>query len=201
MKARVVNSRLRLLLLVILLTFAALGVRVAWLQTVRASSLARLAQRQTKFDLELPASRGTIYDRLGTPLAIGEQATDVIADPMQISEPRHEARVAAKVLGIPVRPLYRALADRSRGFVYVQRKASPKVAAQLAKRNLTGFTFQQDERRVRDERAPRRRPAAQREPVRREHRRDVSPHDQQHLHPPDERGRRDPLPDVVLAEP
>ena len=60
MKARVVNSRLRLLLLVILLTFAALGVRVAWLQTVRASSLARLAQRQTTFDLELPARRGTI---------------------------------------------------------------------------------------------------------------------------------------------
>jgi cell division protein FtsI/penicillin-binding protein 2 len=148
LKARLVNSRLRLLLLVILLTFAALGARVAWLQTVRASSLTRLAQRQTKFDLQLPASRGTIYDRLGTPLAIGEQATDVIADPMQISEPRREARIAAKVLGIPVQPLYRALADRTRGFVYVQRKAPAKLAAQLAKRNLIGFTFQSDERRV-----------------------------------------------------
>jgi cell division protein FtsI (penicillin-binding protein 3) len=145
---RVVNSRLRLLLLVILLTFAALGARAAWLQTVRASSLTALAQKQTKFDLTLPASRGTIYDRLGTPLAIGEQATDVIADPMQISDPRHESRVAAKVLGIPVRPLYRELADRSRGFVYVERKAEPKKAAALSKRALTGFTFQSDERRV-----------------------------------------------------
>ena len=148
MKARIVNSRLRLLLLVILLTFAALGARAAWIQTVRASSLARLAQSQTKIDLELPASRGTIYDRLGTPLAIGEQATDVIADPMQISDPRGEARVAAKVLGLPVRQVYRALADRSRGFVYVQRKAPPKLAAALSKRNLTGFTFESDERRV-----------------------------------------------------
>jgi cell division protein FtsI (penicillin-binding protein 3) len=148
LKARVVNSRLRLLLLIIVLTFAALGARAAWLQTVRASSLAALAQSQTKFDLNLPASRGTIYDRLGIPLAIGEQATDVIADPMQISDPRREARVAAKVLRIPVRPLYRELADRSRGFVYVERKASPKRAAALSKRNLTGFTFQSDERRV-----------------------------------------------------
>ena len=148
MRAGVVNSRLRLLLLVILLTFGALGARAAWLQTVRASSLASLAQKQTKFDLQLPASRGTIYDRLGTPLAIGEQATDVIADPMQISDPRREARVAAKVLRVPVRPLYRELSDRSRGFVYVERKASPERASALSKHDLTGFTFQSDERRV-----------------------------------------------------
>ena len=148
MKTRVVNSRLRLFLLGILLTFATLGVRVAWLQTVRASSLASLAQKQAKFDLALPASRGTIYDRLGTPLAIGEQATDVIADPMQIADPRREARVAAKVLGIRVGPLIQKLSDRSSGFVYVERKASPRLAAELSKRNLTGFTFQSSEKRV-----------------------------------------------------
>jgi cell division protein FtsI (penicillin-binding protein 3)/stage V sporulation protein D (sporulation-specific penicillin-binding protein) len=148
LKARVVNSRLRLLLLVILLTFATLGARTAWLQTVRASSLARLAQAQTKASLVLPAGRGTIYDRLGIPLAIGEQATDVIADPMQIADPRREASVAAKVLGIPAKQVYTELADRSRGFVYVERKAPPKLAAALSKRNLTGFTFQSDERRV-----------------------------------------------------
>jgi len=39
LKPRVVNSRLRLLLLIILLTFAALGARAAWIQTIRASSL------------------------------------------------------------------------------------------------------------------------------------------------------------------
>jgi cell division protein FtsI/penicillin-binding protein 2 len=148
LKTRVVNSRLRLLLLVIFLTFAALFARAAWLQTVRASTLTSLAQKQTKFDLTLPASRGTIYDRNGVSLAIGEQATDVIADPMQISDPRHEARIAARVLGIPLRPLYRELADRSRGFVYVERKAEPKKAAALSKRQLTGFTFESDEKRV-----------------------------------------------------
>ncbi|MFL5960079.1 MAG: peptidoglycan D,D-transpeptidase FtsI family protein [Gaiellaceae bacterium] len=148
MKARVVNSRLRLLLLIILLTFAALGARAAWIQTVRASSLAAQAQAQTKANLVLPARRGTIYDRLGTPLAIGEQATDVVANPKQISDPRPEARIVAKVLGIPVRPLYRELADRSRGFVYVERKAPPSRAKTLARRGLTGFTFYSDERRV-----------------------------------------------------
>jgi cell division protein FtsI/penicillin-binding protein 2 len=148
LKTRVVNSRLRLLLLVILFTFAALGARAAWLQTVRASSLAAMAQTQAKKPISLPAGRGTIYDRLGNPLAIGEQATNVVADPMQISDPRREARIAAKVLGIPVRPLYRQLSDRSRGFVYVERKAPPKLAARLRKRHLVGFTFEPDQKRV-----------------------------------------------------
>jgi cell division protein FtsI (penicillin-binding protein 3) len=148
LKARVVNSRLRLLLLVILFIFAALGARAAWLQTVRASSLAAMAQTQAKQPIVLPAGRGTIYDRLGNPLAIGEQATDVDADPMQISDPRREARIASKVLGIPYRPLYRQLSDRSRGFVYVERKARPKLAAALEKRHLVGFTFAPDQQRV-----------------------------------------------------
>jgi cell division protein FtsI (penicillin-binding protein 3) len=148
LKTRVVNSRLRLLLLLIIFTFAALGARAAWIQTVRASSLAAMAQTQAKKAVVLPAGRGTIYDRLGNPLAIGEQATDVIADPMQISDPRHEARVAAKVLGIPFRPLYRQLSDRSRGFIYVERKAQPKLATALEKRHLVGFTFASDQKRT-----------------------------------------------------
>jgi cell division protein FtsI (penicillin-binding protein 3)/stage V sporulation protein D (sporulation-specific penicillin-binding protein) len=148
LKTRVVNSRLRLLLLLILLTFGALGARAAWIQTVRASSLAAMAQTQAKKPIVLPAGRGTMYDRLGNPLAIGQEAIDVVADPMQIADPRGEARTAAKVLGIPFRPLYRLLSDRSRGFVYVQRKAPSKLAAALEKRHLVGFTFAPDQKRV-----------------------------------------------------
>ena len=148
MKARVVNSRLRLLLLIILITFAVLGARAAWIQTVRASSLAAMAQTQAKKPIVLPAGRGTIYDRLGNPLAIGEQAIDVDADPMQISDPQREAKIAAKILQIPLQPLIKQLSDTSRGFVYVQRKAPPDLAVKLEKRHLVGFTFAPDQKRV-----------------------------------------------------
>jgi cell division protein FtsI/penicillin-binding protein 2 len=148
LKTRVVNSRLRLLLLIIFLTFAALLARAAWIQTVRASSLAAMAQTQAKKPIVLTAGRGTIYDRMGHPLAIGEQAMDVDADPMQISDPRREARIAARVLGIKFGPLYRQLSDRSRGFVYVERKAPPQLAAALEERHLVGFTFAPDQKRV-----------------------------------------------------
>lgn len=147
-RARLVNQRLRLLFLLILLTFGALAARTAYLQTVKASSLAAAAMAQTRMTVVTQAMRGTIFDRMGTPLAIGEQTTDVIADPMQISDPRSEAAVAAKTLGISQKVVLRQLSDRRLGFVYVERKASAVKAAALAQKQLTGFTFQPDQERV-----------------------------------------------------
>src|SRR5438876_9767762 len=120
--ARVVNSRIRLLLFVIVLSFGILLGRAAWISTVRAASLSKIAQVQTKAPVVLPAGRGTIFDSMGTPLALGEQATTVFADPRQVRRPRAEARVAARILGLKARALYPLLADRTKHFVYVQRK-------------------------------------------------------------------------------
>ena len=50
---------------------------------------------------------------------------------MQISDPRHEARMAAELLGLHFGKVYRELSDRSAGFVYVPRKASPARGARL----------------------------------------------------------------------
>ncbi len=145
---RLVNSRLRFLLLCMLIVFGGLLARAAWIQTVRASALAARAQQQTKAVVTLPAGRGTIFDRLGTPLALGEQATTVVADPMQIANPRRVARIAAKALGLKEAKLYPLLADRSRGFVYVERKAPPAKATALAAKKLVGLDFYPEERRV-----------------------------------------------------
>ena len=86
--ARVVNSRIRLLLLAIVVVFGVLLGRATWIATVRASSLSSFAQAQTKATVVLPAGRGTIFDAMGTPLALGEQATTVYVDPHEITHPQ-----------------------------------------------------------------------------------------------------------------
>jgi len=146
--SRAVNSRVRFLLLLILVVFGALLARAAWIQTVRAASLSRLATAQTRVPVTLPAGRGTIFDAMGTPLALGEQATTVFADPRQIEHPKTDAIVASRILGLKWKQLYPQLADRSHGFVYVERKAPPAEATTLARKNLTGFGFYPEERRV-----------------------------------------------------
>src|SRR5437868_9653426 len=146
--ARVVNSRIRLLLLCIVLAFGALLARSAWIATVQASSLSSFAQAQTKATVVLPAGRGTVYDAMGTPLALGEQATTVYADPHEIAHPRAEAVVAARILGLKPKDVLRALSTRDTHFVYVARKASPKLATLLAAKKLPGFHFYGEERRT-----------------------------------------------------
>ena len=145
--ARVVNSRIRLLLLAIVVVFAVLLGRATWIATVRAASLSSFAQAQTKATVILPAGRGTIYDAMGTPLALGEQATTVYVDPHEITHPQREAVIAARVLGLKPNDVFRALETRDTHFVYIARKTSPKLASALARKKLAGFHFYGEERR------------------------------------------------------
>jgi cell division protein FtsI (penicillin-binding protein 3) len=145
--ARVVNSRIRLLLLLIVVAFAVLLARSAWIATVQAASLSSFAQAQTKATVVLPAGRGTIYDAMGSPLALGEQATTVFVDPHEVTRPRAEAATAARILGLKPKDVFHALSTKGTHFVYVARKASPKLATLLAAKKLPGFHFQAEERR------------------------------------------------------
>ena len=147
MSARVANRRIRLLLAVFVLAFGVAFLRAAWLQGVRASSFGRLASSQHSEEVTIPAARGTLYDRGGVQLAIGEQATTVYADPRRVTDPRSEAEVVAKTLRLAQDQVYTALTDRTRGFVYVARKADPALAAKLARKGLPGLGFYPEEQR------------------------------------------------------
>ena len=92
--------------------------------------------------------RGTIYDRTGEPLAIGEQATTVYADPRNIVDAQRAAIVAGKTLGLDADKLYPVLKDRTKGFVYVARKADPTKAEALNKREIPGLGFYPEELRT-----------------------------------------------------
>jgi cell division protein FtsI (penicillin-binding protein 3) len=143
-----VNRRIRLLLAFLVVLFAVLLGRAAWLQGVRAESLGRMAAKQHRETLTLPASRGTIFDRNGEVLAIGEQATTVYADPQQVRGPRAVASAASRALGVSGNKLYQELLTRKGSFLYVDRKADPTKAAALQKRGLTGLFFYPEERRT-----------------------------------------------------
>ncbi|HEX3268053.1 MAG TPA: penicillin-binding protein 2 [Gaiellaceae bacterium] len=147
MSARVANRRIRLLLAVFVLAFGVAFLRAAWLQGVRAASFGRLASSQHSEEVTIPAARGTLYDRGGVQLAIGEQATTVYADPRRVADPRSEAAIVAKSLRLDPNGVYATLTDRSRGFAYVARKADPTLAARLARKGLPGLGFYPEERR------------------------------------------------------
>jgi cell division protein FtsI (penicillin-binding protein 3) len=144
----VADRRIRLLLVVLVLALAASLGRAVWLQAVRAEPLARMAESQHRETITIPARRGTIHDRTGALLAIGESATTVYADPRRIRDPLAVARTVGRVLGKEPETLVAALSDRTRGFVYLARQADPERAAELAKLDLDGIGFYAEERRA-----------------------------------------------------
>jgi cell division protein FtsI (penicillin-binding protein 3) len=142
-----VNRRIRLLFVLLALALAGSLARAVWLQGVRAQPLSSLAAKQQRQTVERPARRGTIFDRNGVPLALGEQATTVYADPTQIRNARLVALAAEKALGLDAETIFPQLQDKSRAFVYLKRKANSVKANRLRSRELPGVGFYTEERR------------------------------------------------------
>jgi cell division protein FtsI (penicillin-binding protein 3) len=148
MSPRLANRRIRLLLAVLTLGAVVTFARAFWLQVVRAPALERLAAQQHHETVTTPAGRGTIFDRMGVQLAIGEQATTVYADPRQVRNAQKVAVVTGRALNIDPNRIYPQLLDKKQSFVYVQRKADAERAAALQRRGLAGLGFYNEERRI-----------------------------------------------------
>ena len=148
MRDRRANHRIRLLLAAFGLLFVVAIARAAWVQGAQHGRFAKMAVTQHRETIEVPAGRGTIYDRTGEPLAIGEQATTVYADPRNVADAQRAAVVAGKMLGVDPNQIYPELKDRSKGFVYIERKADPIKAAALNKRDIAGLGFYPEELRT-----------------------------------------------------
>jgi cell division protein FtsI/penicillin-binding protein 2 len=149
--AKQANRRIRLLLAVFVLVFAGTLARAVWLQGISGAALGRTAQRQQQEIQSIPATRGTIYDRDGVRLAIGEQATTVYADPRQVTDAIAVASAAQKIFGkqaVDGAALLEQLRDKSRSFVYVARKADPDKAAAFVKKGFDGINDYPEERRA-----------------------------------------------------
>ena len=141
------NRRIVLLAAAFLTLLAAAFVRAVWIQVVRSPEYTAMALRQHRETVVVPAGRGTIVDRNGEPLAIGKLATTVYADPRQVNRPRDLTLAAAKQLRLDPAALYPTLVDRSRGFVYVARKADPHKADNLKALDFAGVGFYPEEHR------------------------------------------------------
>ena len=69
-------------------------------------------------------------------------------DPHEITRPQVEADAAARLLGLKPKDVLSAFTTQDTHFVYIARKASPKLASALARKNLPGFHFYGEERRL-----------------------------------------------------
>ncbi len=145
--AKRIDGRIRVLGVVALLSFAALGVRATAL-AVAPGKLVSLAHQEQQSEIALPATRGEILDRNGAPLAEDEQQQTVFATPYMLSDPDTAAARLATLLHIPQPPLLRALSDKKSGFAYVARQIAPSLAAKAVGLGLPGVASYPEDKRI-----------------------------------------------------
>ncbi len=133
-------GRLVAMLVAIVLAFAAIGVRLAFLQVGDQRSLSAMGMQQRVRTIDLPAERGEILDRNRVPLAITVEATDIYANPSYVTDPIAEARQLSPLLGMKSRDVEQAL--RSDGtFVFIKRQVDTDVADRIETMSLPGIGF------------------------------------------------------------
>jgi cell division protein FtsI (penicillin-binding protein 3) len=132
------RRRLLALLILSVLAFLAISGRLVVLQVFDAGSLDQAAARQRLTVIDLPATRGRIFDRNLNDLALSVPARAVWADPRLVRDkPRTAARLA-KALDVKQATLARRLASKGR-FVYLARRI-PKLRGDVVQRlNLPGI--------------------------------------------------------------
>jgi stage V sporulation protein D (sporulation-specific penicillin-binding protein) len=94
------DSRGRALLILVsfVLVAGTLGVRLAYWQVVRRDELAAMAVQQSSMTYEIPAHRGSIYDRTGTVVLATSISRDRLAANPKLLAPTRRAEVAANLV-------------------------------------------------------------------------------------------------------
>jgi cell division protein FtsI (penicillin-binding protein 3) len=131
-------QRSRLMMLFVAVAFVALGARAVWLQVFSQDFLQQQGESRYARTIELPASRGKIFDRNGVVLASSLPARAIWASPAEFEADPAKLTKLAKLLEVPVAELRAKLADTERTFVYLRRQVEPEVAEQVAALGIPG---------------------------------------------------------------
>lgn len=139
--------RRRLLLVCVLLGFAVLLGRGVYLQSYNKGFLQGQGDARYSRTVVLSSQRGKITDRYGELLAISSPVESVWASPPDVKIDAAKTKKIAELLGLKTDVVSKKLANDEREFVYLKRRVSPEIAAQVMKLGISGIYLQREYKR------------------------------------------------------
>ena len=134
------GRRLRWFVAILALWGAAVVGRLVHIQIAQGDRYRARAQRQQERRVEVSPRRGSILDRAGRELAVSVDCESIYAIPDEVERPDDAARALAGVLDATPEQLAAKLA-KDAGFVWLQRKVEPEVAARVRGLKVSGIHF------------------------------------------------------------
>nr|AIA15607.1 Penicillin binding protein transpeptidase domain protein [uncultured bacterium] len=131
------------------LAFAALVVRLGYVQLWKGSEITKKAEDSWRRDIPFQAKRGEILDRNGTRLAYNISSPSIMAIPVQVKDVRETARKLAKPLGMSEEQLVKLLSKRESSVELKPggRKITTEKALEIRKLELPGIVVSEDNKR------------------------------------------------------
>ncbi len=120
--------------------------RAVQLQVYEQDKLRGLAQDQYVRQIEIPARRGDIFDRRGTPLAQSVEVDSIWVDPSMLPDVRKASRALAKALKLDAEELQARLL-RAKRFAWVKRQAPSREVEAVKALGLPGVGFTKEPKR------------------------------------------------------
>ncbi|MGR2867621.1 penicillin-binding transpeptidase domain-containing protein [Vibrio vulnificus] len=148
-----IRWRFHLVLGFVFLAFAALVVRLAFIQVIEPDNLIREGDLRSIRVKALPSARGIISDRNGEALAVSVPVEAVWADPVTIFKEKaldNKQRwyALADVLGLQREELIERIErNENRRFIYLQRQVSPAMANYIRELKIPGVGLKSESRR------------------------------------------------------
>jgi len=135
------------LVIIASMAFSVFAVRLIDIQVVKGPELASEALNQRLRTTQLPATRGSILDTTGAPLAVTVEARDVTADQTLVTDPVAVGAALGPILGVEPSVLATRLTG-TRRYMYIAKDLSPKIWKQIEALRLPGIFSEQTSRRI-----------------------------------------------------
>jgi len=130
------------------LASSALVVRAVDLQVVRKDFYQEQGDARYLRDIEIPVSRGTIFDRNGEPLAVSTPVDSIWVNPQDVPDER--IGNLADALGLDEDALRQRITERAKAkkeFAYIKRQLNPDDAQSVLKLGIPGVYSQREFKR------------------------------------------------------
>src|ERR1700674_3708149 len=145
-----IERRLTILAALLLVWGAAIFAKLFSLQVLHHQEYVRLARNRQELDLEIPAPRGTIFDRHGQPLAMSVPTESVYVNPLKVPDLGVASQILALVLHLDQPELYGKMTwayENRRGFLWVKRKIGFDEGQSLRQLGLEWIEIQSESQR------------------------------------------------------
>jgi cell division protein FtsI (penicillin-binding protein 3) len=144
------ERRLTWLAGIVLVWGVAILLKLISLQVVHHAEYTRMAHARQEVVEEIPAPRGTIYDRSGTLLAMTVGAESVVVNPTKLNDVDIAAGILASTLHLDESDLKARMIEaraRNRGFLWVKRRAADAELESLRSMNFPWIEFRPETER------------------------------------------------------